>query len=164
MRHLLLVEDDYLIALSEMHSLESLDFRVSHAASGRQALESVRNNEGKFDLILMDVELGEPPDGVQVAAEILRDSPIPIVFLTSHDESTLIERARGIASYSYIKKGSTLSKMAATILGAIARHEELRTSAEGGEHSRSLTCDSEARLDERVSPQADVHDRNTEYG
>ena len=54
---ILLVEDDFLIALDEAAKLEDYGYEVLSAVSGDEALELFRA-EPSINLVLMDIDLG----------------------------------------------------------------------------------------------------------
>jgi CheY-like chemotaxis protein len=68
-RNILLVEDEPLIALAEKKRLERFGYAVATVGSGEKAIESI-NGETKFDLILMDIDLG----GGSTAPRLLKQS------------------------------------------------------------------------------------------
>ncbi len=104
-KRLLLVEDDAIIALSEKMMLERHGYLVETAHSGESALAKATES-GIFDLVLMDIDLGSSMSGTEAAAAILSRRNLPIVFLTSHGESAMVEKVRGITRYGYVLKNS----------------------------------------------------------
>ena len=101
----LLVEDEALIAMAEQMMLEKNAFSVTTAKDGETAVALCA--EQGFDVVLMDIDLGgRGMDGTAAARRILRDQDIPIVFLTSHAESEMVERVQGISGYGYVLKDS----------------------------------------------------------
>ena len=80
---ILIVEDEYLIALDEQTRLATMGFsNVSLASSGELATDKVRTMCP--DLVLMNVNLGEGISGVQ-AAEIIRSQcNARIVFVSAY--------------------------------------------------------------------------------
>jgi len=104
-RHILLVEDQAIIALSEKDTLETNGFVVTIASSGEAALEKLAR-EPEIRLVLMDIDLGRGMDGTQTASRILEERSVPIVFLTNHTERDYVERVREITNYGYIVKNS----------------------------------------------------------
>lgn len=104
-RHILLVEDQVVIALGEARRLEKRGFRVTTAGDAERAIAVARG--GGVDLILMDIDLGsDKPDGTYAAQAILAERDVPIVFLTSHTEEEMVRRVRGITRYGYVIKNS----------------------------------------------------------
>jgi signal transduction histidine kinase len=53
----LLVDDDLLVSLTATATLRSLGYRVTHAVSGERALELVRSEPDRFDLVLLDLRM-----------------------------------------------------------------------------------------------------------
>lgn len=72
-------------------------------------------DKGEIDLILMDIDLGEGMDGTQAAEIILREKDIPIIFLSSHTESEIVEKTEKITSYGYLVKNSSITVLDASI-------------------------------------------------
>lgn len=111
---ILLVEDEALIAMGEASTLTNYGYEVIIAADGENAITGVKEN--KIDLILMDIDLGQNQlDGTEVAQKILEEYDIPIVFLSSHTESEVVEKTEGITSYGYIVKTSGETVLVASI-------------------------------------------------
>jgi len=99
-RNALIVEDDELIALLLSDMLAEMGLRVCGVAS--TAAEAVAlADKHRPDVVLMDVRLDGPEDGVDAAIEIHRRHPTPIIFVTgSSDRETIarIERDRATAT------------------------------------------------------------------
>ena len=85
-KHILVVDDDAGIRLTIKKFLEFskvAHFEVVQAADGGEALKSVQEF-GRFDLILLDIEMPDM-DGFEVCRTIRAvDSSVPIVFVTAH--------------------------------------------------------------------------------
>ncbi|MFZ4616112.1 MAG: PocR ligand-binding domain-containing protein [Rectinemataceae bacterium] len=111
---LLLVEDEFLLAMNEKKQLERYGYSVVMADSGEKAIEAI-NGGGVFDLILMDINLGNGIDGTQAADQILKDHEIPIVFLSSHLEPEIVGKTERITSYGYVVKNSSITVLDASI-------------------------------------------------
>lgn len=103
--HLLLVEDEAIIALAEQAVLKRNRYQVTRASSGEAAVEAVRSRPD-VALVLMDIDLGPGIDGTRAASLILEERSLPIVFLTNHSEKEMVERVRGITRYGYVLKNS----------------------------------------------------------
>lgn len=68
---LLLVEDEHLVAVCEKLELENRGYNVVTVPTGEKAIDAVAKQGGDpFDLILMDIDLGEGLDGTQAAEAI----------------------------------------------------------------------------------------------
>lgn len=102
---ILLVEDEVIIALGTAKSLERRGYRVVLAHTGEDAVrESTQNPD--IDLVLMDIDLGPGIDGTEAAQRILAVRSLPVVFLSSHTEQSLVDKVRGITRYGYVVKNS----------------------------------------------------------
>jgi len=112
---ILLVEDDAIIALSEMKQLKDYGYSVIVAHNGEIAVEKVKTNPESIDLVLMDIDLGSGIDGTQAAGEILRDNDIPILFLSSHTEPEIVNRTENLTSYGYVVKSAGITVLDASI-------------------------------------------------
>lgn len=104
-RHILLVEDEAIIALAEKSTIEGHGYRVTVAGSGERAVELMAE-KGPFDLVLMDIDLGSGIPGTEAARRILEEWTLPIVFLTSHSEREVVEAVKGITRYGYVLKSA----------------------------------------------------------
>jgi PAS domain S-box-containing protein len=102
---ILLVDDDAILCCDQARILKQEGYQVVTAMSGKAALDKF-NNGNKIDLILMDIDLGKGMDGTQVAEIILRDHPIPLIFLSGHTEVEIIHKTEKITSYGFVLKGS----------------------------------------------------------
>jgi PAS domain S-box-containing protein len=78
----LVVEDqpDVLVAVSRM--LTQMGFRVIEAATGQEAIEQL-DFGGRFDLVLTDIVLPGPIDGIALAEKVRRQSPATRIMLSS---------------------------------------------------------------------------------
>jgi PAS domain S-box-containing protein len=104
--HILLVEDDAFIAITQIRQLESHKYQVTHVSSGEAAVKAVHKKLNYFSLILMDIDLGAGIDGTQAAEQILTLADVPIVFLSSHSEREIVQKTERITSYGYVVKNS----------------------------------------------------------
>lgn len=103
--HLLLVEDEAIIALDERQRLEREGYRVSAVSNGEEAVALVATDES-IALVLMDIDLGDGIDGIEAARRIMANGMRPIIFLTSHREPEIVERVQAVTRYGYILKNS----------------------------------------------------------
>ena len=123
-KKILLVEDDAIIALSEMQELESFGFTPFYANSGETAIKATEDKNGDFDLILMDIDLGRNKiNGAETAKLILKKYDIPIVFVSSHTEKEIIEETEKITAYGYIYKNNAKTLKLASIKMALKLSE-----------------------------------------
>ncbi|KTC83727.1 response regulator [Legionella brunensis] len=107
--HVLVVEDSLVAQTVAKLQLTKLGCTVELAVDGKDALE--RTNQTKFDLILMDIGLGEGPDGFEVTIQIKKDSIMnqttPIIAVTAHGEPEFTEKALASGMERYFNKPFT---------------------------------------------------------
>jgi CheY-like chemotaxis protein len=107
--HLLLVEDDALIARLYALKLESAGHVVTVAADGRRGWQSARRGASDIDLVLLDIEL-PGLDGVQVLERVRREPStrhLPVLILSNHRERTVVERCRHLGIVDWRQKSAT---------------------------------------------------------
>lgn len=81
-RHILVVEDEPLLRDLLARTLEALGFEVTTAANAADAKRAVKTADP--DAMLVDIELGPGPTGLDLAEVISRQRPdIGVVFLTN---------------------------------------------------------------------------------
>ena len=89
---ILVVEDDFLIALQAETALADAGFHViGVAASAEEATELAAAHQP--DLVVMDVRLSGQPDGIDLAIELHRDHAIRCLFATAHADAQARLRA-----------------------------------------------------------------------
>jgi len=120
--HILLVEDDALLASTEVRLLKKLGYSVTLVPTGEEAIEEMDSSAEKIDLILMDIDLGEGIDGTRAAQAILGSHDVPVLFLSGQTEPDTVDKAGEILSYGYVVKGSGLSVLDASIKMAFRLH------------------------------------------
>src|SRR5690554_3958234 len=100
---ILIVEDEPLIAEDIAGYLEESGFTVAGMANdGKQAMQLLKTV--KPDAVLLDINLGTPPDGIELAGLIRQHYNLPFVFLTSHGDKATLERAKTTFPAGYLLK------------------------------------------------------------
>lgn len=127
MSKLLLLEDDESLIDGLGYSLGRAGFRMEIARNLQECRRALEE-EGEYDLLLLDVTL---PDGsgFQICEEMrAKGSSIPIIFLTAADEETSIIRGLDLGGDDYITKpfrlGELLSRIRALLRRAARGREE----------------------------------------
>lgn len=101
--NLMLVEDERVIAFDLKNQLQSFGYRVGAVlASGEQAVHRVA--EVAPDLVLMDIHLEGPLDGIEAALQIQTRHRVPVVFLTAYAEDDTLRRALDCRPFGYLVK------------------------------------------------------------
>jgi len=87
----------------------------------------------------MDIDLGEGIDGTEAAKQILKETDLPVVFLSSYTSPEIVEKTEKITSYGYIVKDSGIAvidasiKMALKLFDAKKEAEEQKNKLEESE-------------------------------
>lgn len=122
MGRILIVEDEGIVAADLADTLTGLGYDV--VATTDTATGAIANAaELDPDLILMDIRLAGPSDGIQAAATIRRERQIPIVFLTAHSDDDTLSRAIGTQPFGYIVKPFKTPELRCAIELALHKHE-----------------------------------------
>jgi len=109
MKRVLYAENDINLALAVKSLLETQFMQVQHESRGRDVLENFASFNP--DLLILDVMLDDDKDGFQVAEEIRKKSQIPILFISTNDESSQLRRAFNIKNTDYIRKPFTIQEL-----------------------------------------------------
>lgn len=122
MAHILIIEDDNMIAALERDFLEACGFTVTITKTGKEGMKVF--DKGTIDAVLLDVGL---PDvsGFIVGQHIREISNVPILFVTacSDDEDKI--RGFGLGADDYIVKPFNPSEMTARVKAHLAIHQRL---------------------------------------
>jgi CheY-like chemotaxis protein len=118
MAHILVVEDEWIVAEDIQRSLENSGYTVSIASSGEEAIKIAE----KSDLILMDIVLKGGLDGIQAALEIHANRDTPIVFLTAYADEETLQRAKMADPHGYLVKPFEDRELYATVEMALHRY------------------------------------------
>lgn len=101
---ILIVEDEIVVAQDISNRLTDSNYQViGIAPTASKALELIGENPD-VDIILLDIILKGDRDGIELARQINDQYNIPFIFLTSHADSYLVERAKSVQPYAYILK------------------------------------------------------------
>lgn len=119
---LLIVEDEYILALNLQESLESLGYTVLDIVdSAEMAIEIAAQQ--RPSLVLMDIRLRGEMDGIQAAEHIWRQFQIPVVYVTGHSDKSTVERATLTFPFGYILKPVREKELYVAIQTALNRYE-----------------------------------------
>jgi len=133
----LVVEDEHLVALDIRLRLTRMGFAPEVAFTGADAV--LKASEEPYDLILMDVRLRGPMDGIDAARTIRSTHDIPVIYLTAYADEATVERARLTEPYGYLLKPFHDRELEATIQIALQRHSSERLRSERQQLQRFLS-------------------------
>ncbi len=121
MPRILIVEDESIVALDMQSRLEAVGYEViGPAASGPEAIEIA--GTVLPDLVLMDIKLKGPMDGVEAAEAIRSSCDVPVIFITAFADDKTLERAKVTEAFGYILKPFQERELYITIEIALYKH------------------------------------------
>ena len=123
---ILLIEDDYNLALGLKYSLKDEGFEVVYANTLSSGKENYRRENP--DLILLDITLpdGNGYDFCEFVRE--KDKNIPIIFLTAMEQEESVVKGFGLGADDYVTKPFRVSELTARIRAHYKRYESLKKS------------------------------------
>ena len=100
---ILVVEDEMLVARDILEQLVLLGYEaIGHATRGEDVLRLAE--QLRPDLVLMDIQLAGPMDGIAAAQTLRTQLSLPVVFLTAFDADDTLARAKLVQPYGYLLK------------------------------------------------------------
>ncbi|MGF1624281.1 MAG: response regulator [Alphaproteobacteria bacterium] len=119
---ILIVEDEYLTALSVRYALERERFEIlGVVASAAEALAAVERD--RPDLVLMDVRLSGQVDGIDAALELYRRFGVRCVFATAHVDLSTRARAAPARPMGWLSKPYSDKQLLRTLEEACSEFE-----------------------------------------
>ena len=121
----LVVENERIVAKDLQQMLVGMGYDAfAIASSSAAALKWA--SERCPDVVLMDIRINGPLDGVETAG-LLRDRfGVPVVYLTAHADETTLERAKQTEPYGYLMKPVRPAELRSAIEISIYRHQMTR--------------------------------------
>jgi PAS domain S-box-containing protein len=113
-KRILLAEDESVVAMDIESDLIRLGYDVSAiVATGEDAIRAAA--EMRPDLVLMDITLAGPLNGIEAAVEIRKSRNIPVIFLTAHIDAATTESAIKTGPFGYLIKPVDMKHLAIMI-------------------------------------------------
>lgn len=118
-----IVEDDFLIAASLLDSLKQLGYDPAPPArSYAEALDMIEKDSP--DLLLIDITLKGDLDGIELAATVNKNHPIPFIFLTGNSDHKTVDRAKSVNPFAYLLKPASQGDLFSSIEIAISNSKQ----------------------------------------
>jgi DNA-binding LytR/AlgR family response regulator len=119
----LIVEDEPIIAQDLKECLSDKQYSVAKIA--RSYEEAVRFLEADLpNIVLVDIVLKGEKDGIELATFIRKNYHLPIVFITSHSESSTVRRAAVVKPEGYLVKPFKDEDIYTTVEIALSHYQE----------------------------------------
>ena len=117
-----MVEDEVIVSMDIQQRLQQVNYVVAgtatRAAEAFALCESLRPN-----LVLMDIRLKGPVDGVAAARQIRDRYRLPVVFLTAYAEDATLQRAKLAEPFGYLIKPFEDQELRTQIEIALYKHQ-----------------------------------------
>lgn len=138
---ILMVEDDFALAMGTEYALQSEGYEVIHASSLNQATLLYSD---EVDLVLLDMML---PDGTGLTfCQKLREEgkTVPIIFLTAVSEEANIVQGLSVGADDYVTKPYRVKELLSRVSANIRRSEMMGKTQSKVYHFGCHTFESEA--------------------
>ena len=121
----LVVDDEADIRASLKMILEYEGMEMLGAASGREALQLVREQE--IDALLLDIKLPHV-DGLEVLAELSRDHPdLPVIMISGHGTVATAVEATRLGAFDFMEKPLERDRVLLVLRNALERRRLAQT-------------------------------------
>lgn len=117
----LIAEDEAIVASHIRRMLENLGYdAVSTTSTGEETVAKAL--ELRPDVILMDIMLSGPLDGIRASEKILEKIDIPILYVTAYTDEATLARAKVTEPFGFITKPFEERELQAAIAIALYKH------------------------------------------
>jgi DNA-binding NarL/FixJ family response regulator len=117
---ILIVEDDFLIAMQTESALTEAGFLVVGIATTAEEAIALAKEQRPL-LAVMDIRLASERDGIEAAKELFLELNIRCIFASAHDDSHVRARAEPCAPLGWLAKPYTMRSLVALIMEARSR-------------------------------------------
>lgn len=106
----LIVEDEFFISLHNKELVETLGHVVSGVAVSADEAIKIAGTE-RPDVVLMDIRLVGPRDGIEAAAEIRKRFGIGSIFVTANTDAQTLNKAQTAEPLGFLEKPLTEERL-----------------------------------------------------
>jgi DNA-binding response OmpR family regulator len=118
-KRILVVEDDFLVAMQMEWALTEAGFEVAGvASSGEDAVELALTERPR--LAVMDVRLAGERDGIDTALQLFAEQGLRCIFATAHHDEHARRRAAPAAPLGWLHKPYTMTSLVELVRRALA--------------------------------------------
>ena len=136
MKQILLIEDDYALAMGSTYTLKAEGYEVGHAKNLAEARELLSTND--YSLILLDVMLPDG-DGFSYLEELSQNgNTTPVIFCTAVGDESNIVRGLDLGADDYVTKPYRVKELLSRI-AAVLRRAERAMALNNNNSNNSLT-------------------------
>ncbi len=120
---IMIVEDEPIIAQEISMVVEDLGYQVCAMVMHSSEVAKTYSTCNP-DLLLMDINLGNGPDGISIVEALMKTKKTPFIFVTSYADKTTLDRAKTVNPDGYVVKPFDDRDLQAAIEIAFARFEQ----------------------------------------
>ena len=100
---ILIADDDFIITIHLDTLLKENGYGVAGIVhNAHDAVEHALENNPT--LVIMDIKMPGKLDGIDAAVILIKEMDIPVIFLSGHDDPTLVERAKRVEPLAFLLK------------------------------------------------------------
>jgi CheY-like chemotaxis protein len=144
---------DELILIVEDEKITGMDIRQTVREFGYESVGPVASGQDAVtvalalrpDVVLMDIALKGPMDGIQAAEAIRSQHPCPVIFVTAHSDQTTLDRAGAADPSTWILKPVDEEELRKAIERALYEHRIEKQSRESAPSCSRTTGRAEDR-------------------
>ncbi|WP_192349014.1 LytTR family DNA-binding domain-containing protein [Algoriphagus sp. Y33] len=122
MQKILIVENELELAENMEDILEHLGYETVHILNNSKDVLDYLQKETP-DLILMDILLDGPIDGIELTRQIRKSMEIPTVFITAYSDLDFLERVANVPNEGYILKPFSKERLRSSLFLAFRSFE-----------------------------------------
>ena len=119
--HILLVEDNVMVAKGLIYSLEQQKYEITHTLNVNDTRLFLEYNT--VDLIVLDISLPDG-NGFTLYEKYIKNKKIPTIFLTARDDEDDIVKGLELGAEDYITKPFSTKELIARINKIVARSKQ----------------------------------------
>jgi signal transduction histidine kinase/ActR/RegA family two-component response regulator len=118
---ILLIEDDAMVSMTAIATLQSFGYRVTHAKDGKTALEHVSAHPGRFQLALLDLRM--PGLSGEATFEKLRDfePSLPVLIWSGYGAEQDVSSMLKNGAVGFVQKPYRVAELSRTVADKIRR-------------------------------------------
>jgi diguanylate cyclase (GGDEF)-like protein len=118
----MIVEDERIIAMDLQEQVRGLGYEVTaNAATGADALNFAAQR--RPDIVLMDVHIKGPIDGIATAERLREYFDVPVIFVTAFADDATLKRAKLAGPHGYLLKPINPAELKSTIELGVFKHQ-----------------------------------------
>ena len=141
MKQILLIEDDYALAMGTTYTLKAEGYEVGHAKNLAEARELLSTND--YSLILLDVMLPDG-DGFSYLEELSQNgNATPVIFCTAVGDESNIVRGLDLGADDYVTKPYRVKELLSRIAAVLRRAERAKDNSINNSYNSSTSSNAE---------------------